>query len=110
METGSFQGLHQAGVAAELWHTLKNIKLVIVFHIMLPYNFHTWYIIFAEYINIPPFEAVLGLHQVGVVVKVNHSLMICINKIMFSLAAGTTWLSAIRISYGCLWVFDEEEH
>ena len=72
-ETSSVQGVHHAGVAVELGHMLKNIKLVMVFLYMLLYNFTIYYTILAECIWIPLLKLFKGLHHAGVVVKLPSS-------------------------------------
>ena len=86
-ETSSVQGVHHAGVAVELGHMLKNIKLVMVFLYMLLYNFTIYYTILAECIWIPLLKLFKGLHHAGVAVKVEHFEVKCKDKIIFSLAS-----------------------
>ena len=74
-EKSSVQGVHHAGVAVELGHMLKNIKLVMVFLYMLLYNFTIYYTILAECSWIPLLKLFKGLHHAGVAFKVEHFMV-----------------------------------
>merc|ERR1719318_23651 len=90
LETSSVQGVYHAGVAVELGHKLKNIKLVMVFLSKLFYNF-TFNLNLAECIGILFVIWMLGksLHHAGVAVNVVCFTVQCLDKIIFSLSS---WL------------------
>ena len=87
--TSFVQGVHHAGVAVELEHMLKNNKLVMILLTRLLFNFTTYYFNLAECIRILLVIWKLGksLHHTGVAVKVNHSMVKCLDKIIFSLSS-----------------------
>ena len=89
LETSLVQGVHHAGVAVELEHMLKNNKLVMILLTRLLFNFTTYYFNLAECIRILLVIWKLGksLHHAGVAVKVNHSMVKCLDKIIFSLSS-----------------------